>query len=264
MVFLAVDDEQLVLRHLTDVLQKTEPEAAVYGFNQPTQALAFAENNKIDVAFLDINMAGMNGLMLAKRLKDIYSKTNIVFVTGYSEYAVDAFSLSASGYLLKPISPEAIVRELSRLRYPIEVHYTERISIRCFGNFGLFIDEKPFLFSRAKSKELLAYLVHKRGVPVTSAEIAAILWEDKEYNRSLRSQTQTVISQLMKTLKQAGIADIIYKSWNSLAIDINKVSCDYYEFLKGNIDFINTYTGEYMNEYSWAEFVVEYLNRKIV
>lgn len=83
------------------------------------------------------------------------------------------------------------------------------------------------------------------------------------YDRSTRSQVQTAISQLMVILRDAGLERIITKRWNSIAIDKTQVSCDYYDLLDGKPQALNAYTGEYLIDYSWAEFTtMQLLQRK--
>lgn len=104
MRIMIVDDEPMVLEETKEIVQMTKPKAEIISAGNYIQALDLAKEIRIDVIFLDIEMPGMNGLELAKRLKDIYSDTNIVFVTAYSQYAIDAFDMFASGYLIKPIT----------------------------------------------------------------------------------------------------------------------------------------------------------------
>ena len=94
---------------------------------------------------------------------------------------------------------------------------------------------------------------------MTNTEIAAILFEDKEYNRSVKNQVQTIISQLTKTLREYGAEDIIVRQWNSLAVDTNQVKCDYFDFLKQETNDMMNFAGEYMSNYSWAEYTTGYL-----
>ncbi len=263
MNIIAVDDEPLALLTLEDAIRKAIPEGVLHSFSKALEALEFAKANHIDIAFLDISLGDSSGMILAKKLKDIYGSINIIFVTGYVEYAQEAFALHASGYVEKPVTIEDITMELKHLRNPVVPWQTKGIYIRCFGSFAVFVNGEPLMFRWKKAKELLAFLVHKHGAPANAAEIAGILWENKEYDRSLRSQTQTVISQLMKILRNAGIEDILRREWNNTVINVEAVSCDYYDFLNGKLDSLQTYTGEYMNEYSWAEFTVEFLNKKM-
>ena len=85
MNIIAVDDEKLALDVLVSTIHEVVSDAQIFGFRQPFDAISFAENESCDIAFLDIKMRGMTGLELAKRLKDINAKINIIFVTGYSE-----------------------------------------------------------------------------------------------------------------------------------------------------------------------------------
>lgn len=187
MKFIAVDDERPALRMLEKAIMEARPECQLSCFLTAKEALQYAKGNRIDVAFLDINMAEIHGIELAKKLLEINEKINILFVTGYQEFALEAFSLAASGYIMKPADAAAIDLELSRLRNPLKTYSEKQVRIKCFGGFGVFIDGEPLLISWSKPKELLAYLVHRRGAGVNSAEIAAVLWEDKEYNHSVRT-----------------------------------------------------------------------------
>ena len=111
MRFLAVDDERLAREELKHLLQKTVPESEIIACASAKEALAMAQESLFDIAFLDIELGTYNGIWLAKQLKDLQPKLSIIFVTSYSEYAVEAFSIHATGYLLKPIQMEHIQRE---------------------------------------------------------------------------------------------------------------------------------------------------------
>ena len=137
MKILAVDDEQDALEVLISAIQTCLPDDTIKGFNSPKEALEFAEQHPPDLAFLDIRMPGMSGLELAKRLKKANPKVNVIFSTGFSEYATDAFSLHASGYLMKPISSKDVKKELDNLRNPVTAP-KKRVYIRTFGNFELY------------------------------------------------------------------------------------------------------------------------------
>lgn len=262
MNIIVVDDEQIALKNMNEKLAYISGIEKVTLFDEPKLALEYLKRHLVDIAFIDIEMYSMNGLEFACLAKEILPNINIIFITGYSEYALDAFSMHASGYLLKPATIEGIQKEIENLRFPVVLKHKSHIFIHTFGNFEVFVDEKPLTFTRTKSKELLAYLVDRKGASVTIAEIAAVLWEDKEYNRSLQNQTQTVISHLMKTIKDAKIEYIVIKKWNSLALDITKFDCDYYNMLRWDMIAVNTYAGEYMTNYSWAELTTGMLYQK--
>ncbi|MDL2267459.1 response regulator [Desulfovibrio sp. OttesenSCG-928-G15] len=262
MRILAVDDERLALLAMEQAIREADPDCELACFATPAEALAHAAKETVDVAFLDIEMDSMNGLGLAKRLKDIHGKTNIVFVTGYSQYAMDAFSLRASGYLQKPVTAQDVASELHHLRHPLPASEKKGVRIQCFGNFEIFVDGKSISFHRSKAKELLAYLVSRNGAGVSKKELAGILWEDGEYSRATQSYLQTLIAEMLRALNEAGAENIIVKKWNSLSIDTSLVDCDYYNFEKGDPKAVNAYRGEYMANYPWAEFIQHWLNKK--
>jgi two-component SAPR family response regulator len=262
MHIIAVDDEVLTLAGMERIIKEAIPGCTLYCFDTPEDALSHVGENRVDLAFLDIEMGGMNGLELAKAMKDVYGKTNIVFVTGYSEYAVASYEVSASDYLLKPITKEAVENAINRLRSPIGIKSDKTVRVHTFGNFEVFVSNKPLAFSRSQAKQVLAYLIDRQGASVTTAEIAAILWEDREYDTSLKNQTQKVISEMIKTLRDHGVEDIIIKNWNQLSVDKSKIDCDFYEFLNWNTSAVNTYFGEYMAQYSWAEMTCAVLSQR--
>ena len=259
---IAVDDEPLALGLLVRSIQEACPTAQISKFQSGHDALQFLETARCDVAFLDIHMRGIDGLTLAKKIKDLTPQCNLIFVTGYSEYATDALSMHASGYIIKPVSSEAILAELNDLRHPVTLLPGAILRIRCFGNFEVFsADGEPVKFSRTKAKELFAYLVYRRGTSCTTRELAAVLFEDTTYSNKQMLYLQKIISSMMQTLKTYNATNIIHKSYNAISLNEELVDCDYYRFLKMDVPSINTYTGDFMTQYSWAEFVAGYLDR---
>lgn len=119
------------------------------------------------MAILDIEMFGINGIELARPCKMMDAQIKIIFLTGYSEYAVQAFKIRANGYLLKPASNDDIREELLHAASWNLEKTTADIRIQTFGNFEVFVNEKPIVFERHKVKELLAYLVTRKGAYVT-------------------------------------------------------------------------------------------------
>lgn len=265
---LVVDNKQLAINALVKILISVDPAGNHVGMSTAVRALEFVKEHEVDVVFLDIEMPGMNGLELAKRIKDICGTINIIFVTGYAEYALSAHRLYVSGFLLKPATEEDVRTALDNLRYPVperssaenwegaHEQQNELLAVQCFGNFEVFWGGIPLHFQRSKSKELLAYLVDRRGASCTIGELIGILWEDKSETRSLRSQCRNLIYDLRKTFQRNGIKDILIRSRNSVAIDCHMLDCDYYRFLDHDAAAVNQYRGEYMAQYSWAEMTI--------
>lgn len=245
-----MDDEELQLLRLEKEVKKVAPENSE--FLVFTNAMDFLKENKgtkIDIAFLDIEMPGMNGVELAKELKKVNPLVNVIFVTAYNDYALSAYNIHASGYLLKPVSASKIKEELDGLRYDIELKGKNKLQIKCFGNFEVFYKGEPLKFSYKKSKEVFAYLVDREGSGISINELNAVLWEE-DHSSYLRN----LISDIQKTLKSIDCSDVFVKRHNECYIDIDKVDCDAYEYRKGNPEAIRLYRGEYMIQYPWAFF----------
>ncbi len=260
---ICVDDEKLLADHVTELCRALPLVDEALSFSRPAQALEWLESHRADLALLDIDMPGMNGIELAKRIKQKYPETAILFLTGYSQYAVDAFSLHVSGYLLKPVDPERLAAELAYAfaRKPRQQH--AHIEARTFGNFDLLVDGKAISFKQAKCKELLAYLVDRRGSSVTRAEAFAILWGDRLYDRPMQKQFDVIIRSLRETLQEQGIAELLEIRSGNLRIRHELIDCDLYRFLNGDVSALNEYRGEYLNGYAWAELTGGYMSRRL-
>lgn len=113
-----VDDHKIILTGSLPVLEAAMPHATVVGFTRPSEVIEYAKANRIALAFLDIEMGKTNGMELCRTLLDINPHTNVVYLTAYSDYAFDAWSTGACGFILKPITPENIGAQLKNLRYP--------------------------------------------------------------------------------------------------------------------------------------------------
>jgi len=244
----AIDDEPKALRVLCRAIAEAAPEAVIRFFDRPADVIAAVEGGeKPDVLFSDAEMPGMSGVELARVLKLRCPLLNVIFATGYDDYMRDALNLHASGYLKKPITPEDVRAELENLRHPVRPS-PHRVRFRCFGNFEVFIDDRPVIFHRDKTKEYLAFLVDREAL-CTGAEIAAAIWEEEVNPSYLR----TLRKDLVDTFTAAGCGDIFISAWQRLGIQADLVDCDYYDWKKGKPWAINAYRGEYMTQYSWAE-----------
>ena len=253
MRILVVDDEVMVLEETRNTIETVCRKAEVVIAGNWRYALKLAEEKPVDVAFLDIEMPGMNGLELSQKLKKINPDTNIIFVTAYSEYALDAFSMYASGYLMKPILEKDVELALQNLRRPVSCD-DGRLKVQCFGNFEVFYENRPVPFARAKAKEIFAYLVDLKGASANTGELCAVLWEDSTEIERNRHYLRNLITDIRKALHGCHAEDVFISKRNQFAVDVRKFDCDYYEFLRGDTSEINHYRGEYMKQYSWAEF----------
>lgn len=257
MKIIAVDDEKIALQGLLLSIEKASPTAEIHGFRSARDAISFMEDSPADVAFLDVEMKGMNGVELAERLKAINPEINIIFATGFGSYRDSAFDLHASGYLVKPITVDRIKHELENLRRPVAI--PKKLKVFTFGNFDVFANGKPLVFKYQKSKELFAYLIDRKGAMCSTGECIAVLFEDdashKAYYHRLRSD-------LIDTLSSCGCESVIFQQRGMLGIDVEKVDCDYYDYLDGRVELARLYHGEYMAQYSFAEVTAAELYSK--
>ncbi len=113
-----VDDRKLILTGGLPILEEVMPHATITGFTQASEAIEYAKQNRVALAFLDIELRNTSGLELCRELLEINPRTNVVYLTAYSEYALDAWSTGASGFMLKPITPDGVREQLKNLRYP--------------------------------------------------------------------------------------------------------------------------------------------------
>lgn len=259
MNILAVDDETNARELLVKEIQRVCPDDVVDAFALPVDAIVAADQTDYQVAFLDVEMPQMNGVQLAKKLKLAHPQINVIFVTAYREYSLDAMEMHASGYLLKPVSGQAIQQELEHLRYPVEA---EQKGVRAltFGNFDFLSQGQSVRFARSKSKEALAYLIDRHGQGVSKKEMAAILFENEAYSKQVQDYVGKIMQELAKALKDIGAEKVLIRKFNYYAVDPKEFSCDLYEYENGDPNAINHFRGEYMSQYSWAEDRYFYFN----
>ena len=261
---IVVDDRQLLVNMLVRVLGNVDSSLNVYGTTDVRDAIEYAKKTKLDVAFLDVEMPVMNGIELAGKLQELYPRLNIIFVTGHKEYAMDAYGVRPSGYLLKPVGEAQVRQELERLRFPVDGENKEpekpkkRLRVQCFGDFEIFCDGKPLRFKRSKSKELFAYLVCLRGASTNIATIGSVLWEDSDDNpseKSISSMCRNLISDIQKTLIEKELEDVMLKEWKSVSVNTESFDCDWYDYIMRNKGDLH-YSGDFMAGYSWAEYMI--------
>ncbi len=255
MRIVCVDDEPLAVEDTMGICKTLSADISAKGFIKVNEALEWIQSNPVDIVLLDIDMPEMNGITLAARIKQIKPDTVILFLTAYKEYAFDAFQVHPSGYLLKPVLPELLQKEIDHAMSAHPKAEILHIEARTFGNFELFVDGEPVAFKRSKSKELLAYLIDRRGMSVTRAEISAVLFEDAPYDHSRQKYLDAIIRSLRDTLREHGIENIMQMERKGIRIIPEKLNCDMYRFYEGDTEVIKAFRGEYLESYTWANFV---------
>ena len=256
---IAVDDEELMLHALVRAISASPDIKEVVKFSNCENALNYVKENFIDVAFLDINMRGMGGIALAEKIIKIHPNSKIVFCTGYEEYAIPAFKLHASGYLMKPISAEDVQGEIDNIK---GIRKKEKLlDVTCFGNFEVYVKGEMVPFKRSKTKELFAFLVDRRGAGMTAKQICAAIFPDDTDDVKNAAYLRQLVMDLKNTLKAVGADAVFCHETPFYRIDTSLLKCDYFSYLEnGKPEFF----GEYMAQFSWAEVTCAMLHNQTV
>ncbi|MDO4617191.1 MAG: response regulator [Lachnospiraceae bacterium] len=271
MLILIVDDEAAAIRKMERTLKTIYAERSdvtILCADNYIDALACGRGMP-EIAFLDIEMPGMSGIELARRLMELNPRLNVIFVTAYDHFAREAYALHASGYITKPYLKEDVESELKHLRFavpeapqtaakepvqavPVELP-EKKLRVQCFGNFDVFSDNRPLHFQRRGAKEILAYLISLKGASATRLEICSAMWESAEEIEQRKDYFRILISALRRTLRQYGAEEVLLTSRDSFAVNVQLLDCDYYRYLEGDPAMKNQYLGMFMQQYQWAE-----------
>ncbi len=263
MKIVAVDNEPRALHMLEILLGQVNGSHEIITFSDPIEALTYLQRTPVDMAFLDVDMPKMTGLNIADHLLELDDPPAVVFVTGFDEYAYQAWDVEAIDYILKPYSAQQLARAIERYekRYlPLRKSRSSEhdVHIQCFPDFDVFVDDKPIDFRHKKSKELLAFMVHNRGAWVSVDKVIFALFESDDEETS-KNYYRGILYRLRQILIAAGIPDLIETAYGKCRVDTRKFSCDYYRYLEGARE---GFSGEYMSEYTWAEATSAILQRK--
>lgn len=282
-----VDDEILALQHMKKKLGELGTVEVINTFPNAESFLSVMEQLDFQVAFLDIEMPGLDGLDLAKIIKEWNKDIYIVFVTANRDYAIQAFELQSLDYLLKPILKYRLEKTITRIeeqlqitkKYPISIEPTSSIiKVVCFNEFVVYHQDEPVKWKTAKSKELFAFLVSNLHNYVHRDTIIDQLWPEHDYKKA-KIQLHTSMSHLRKMLDSIGYEQVISFSNQSYALELDTLQCDsidlenmiqlHPEVNPGNIQtfeqVVQQYTGDYMekNSYVWATVKTQSIRQKL-
>ena len=253
---ICVDDERQTLQDTLSLCREMAQIASVDGFTDPREALRWVETHPVELAILDINMPGMDGFTLARAIRERDGDAAIVFLSAHPQYAVDAWAVHPTGFIVKPLTRERLREEVEyALQWrsgSVDKGKSPHVEVQTFGNFDLIVDGRKISFPRSKAKELLACLVDRRGIRMTRAEVFRRLWGEEEYSRSRQKMLDVIIRSLRTTLEENQIGDILQLEQGTLRVEPEKLDCDLYRLLRGERDTIREYQGEYMSAYAWS------------
>lgn len=273
MNYLVIDDEQIILEGMKWSLKEVVgQDAVIYTASDPFTALEIIKSKKIDIVFSDVDMPGMNGLKLAEEINKLADDIDIIFATGYAHYSLDAWRTAAEAFVLKPVSEDDIRSVLSKIERKRRRQQKQESAVAenkpdtgavyggekdivamCFGNFELSYKGKPIHFARKKSKELLAYLIDRRGAMISTDEIRSILWEEEADTEEKKGYVRVLANDIRKAFDILGVESILVNDQNRYCVDVSRISCDYLDFMNGDEKAHRQFQDEYMVQYSWAE-----------
>lgn len=257
-----VDDESYCADYLEELCEELPQIELVGKFDNALNALKFLDNSQVDLAFLDISMPGITGMEAVGALREKNPAMGVIFVTGFEQYAMDAFRADAIAYLLKPCSLEDLQKAVDKAGRLLPASGS-RVAVRTFGRFSVFLDGEPLRFSNRKAKELLALLIDRQGAIVSMEQAVSLLWEGRPYDSSVKQLYRKAVIYLHQFLDEKRL-DFFVSNRGSCHILPAKVECDYFQLMAGDQKAIQQFFGEYMTDYSWSEEtlgrIYQYLN----
>lgn len=249
-----VDDEYLMIRKFVRLSDDIKDLNIVGEFENAEDAVTFAAENPVEAAFLDVEMPEMNGLELARKLREHRRDIIIVFISAYEEYIHDANLLNGDYYIVKPYTKDTLKNVMAKLRL-LSVRQQKNIYIQTFGRFLVRKNGEPVKLT-GKAKEILALVVTRCGKEISNEEIYSMLWEGRPYSNSCMSVYYNALRRLKNALKAAGIEDILVSTPRGQTVNTELFDCDYYSWKDRNVDARNPFEGEFMSEYSWGEYIL--------
>lgn len=225
----AVDDEMHVLERFERMVNKYKELELCGLFESGEQLLLYLKEHPVDAVFLDIEMPGVSGLALSEQILNINENINIIFVTAFNQYAVEAFELQAMDYIMKPLTEERLGRTVRRLfKIKSTAVRSGKPFIQCFGDFEVFLNGEALVWKNSKAKEILAFLIHKNGVPVDWEKIAGAVWPDYDSEKA-QTNFHATTYLLRKTLAKGCISQIMESGRGNYRVVTDQISCDLYQ-----------------------------------
>ncbi len=268
---IVVDDESAALNRFERIAAGDGRISLEGKFQYAEDAIEFVRQQKVDIAFLDIEMPEMSGLELAEQLMEIDPYISVIFVTAYDKYALEAFRAHAIGYLLKPLDNNELTEQLDslyrRLGQRTAKNANQRLTIRCFGEFSVkaAADEEPAIrWKTAKAEELFALLVNYQGRAKSKESLIDALWPELEPEKSI-NLFRVTCTYIRTALSERGFSDVLIRDWNGYKLNTERINCDLFRFRQAVRDVPSPgletleaasalYSGEYLDGklYEWA------------
>lgn len=273
-----VDDERLALMKLEHMLKELGTVNVIASYTDPLEAIKAAGQWQADAIFLDIDMPEMNGLQAAEIIQEHCPGADIVFVTAYNNYALEAFEVNALDYVLKPVIRDRLLKTIGRLSERVEKSAKQTASadvlmVRCFPSLRFERGGEPLgpvRWRTSKAQELFAFLLHNRNRFVSKDSLIEMLWPDFNLKKA-STHLYTTVYQVRQCLKQAGIELVInnMSGGEGYTLESGSMQIDVFQWENGirtlgpigdhnfqeHQQLFELYGGDYFGDYDylWAE-----------
>lgn len=246
-----VDDEPLMMQRFMRLSAGIKDLRLEGLFETPESAIEFMRRNPAEIAFLDIEMPKMDGITLAKKLREIREDIIIVFVTAFDEYIADSNAIGGDYYLVKPYTKESVKLMMEKIRLLAE-RQNKDIYIQTFGRFLVKKNNKPIKLV-GKAKEILALIVTRQGKEISNEEIYSTIWEDREHSNINMAVYYNALRRLKEALKKEGLEELLVSTARGQLVNTDMFNCDYYIWKEQNKELKDRFEGEFLSEYTWGE-----------
>ncbi|WP_010244506.1 LytR/AlgR family response regulator transcription factor [Acetivibrio cellulolyticus] len=228
-----VDDEFYALEGLHMELEDMGGIEVQAMYENGMQFLKEASTLSPDIVFLDIEMPGLNGFELLEKLMDAGIRTNVVFVTAYNHYAVQAFEINAIDYIVKPATKFRLAKTLERIKPGDELRKTKKMEVRCFRHFSILVDGNEINtgWRTRKAEELIAFLLCEKGEFVSKEKIAEALWPETDGEKGV-SNLYLAYYYIKKQENINGIRIPVESERGKMRINLEDIDCDMLVFDK--------------------------------
>lgn len=259
---LLLDDERHALNYLQSVCKEC-PELQLQAVcTSAKEALRIILEGGIQLAIMDIEMPEISGMEIASEISRRELPVGVIFVTGYDQYALEAYQNDAIAYLLKPTQAKELSKAVEKAMRLIP-QGPSQVFIRTFGHFDVFVNQEPLYFSSAKAKELLAFLVDQQGGIATMDTIVTHLWEDRPYDENVKQLYRKAVSYLHKLFRENNLTFFV-SNRGSCYIKKAEVQCDIFDLYAHRLYAKQSYHGEYMIDYTWGEKRIPEIEQRLI
>ncbi|WP_409366891.1 response regulator [Lysinibacillus sp. 38-6] len=237
-----IDNEPLALQYFQNKLQNFQQIEVIKTFTSVKLFLNSLPSLDFEVIFLEIKLDELNGLEVADIIKSNRPHVIVIFITSYSDFAIQAYEIGGLDYLLKPISQARLEKTVSRIEHEFSMQQLVQqtsntmLNVQCFNQFATYSNNSLVSFKTEKTKELFAYFILHPNMPIHRDVLIEILWPDLDYVRA-KSNLHTALSYLRKTLNNMGYSNCIIFSNKYYIFEKPNILCDLYEFQDYYSDF---------------------------